>query len=94
VLFAGRVGEDLLEPLVAGEAAGVLGRAGALARDAGRVGLTGLGLDARLDEKFVLLAIAEVVFVADTLAHLSHAGDPHRGLLQVTERAFRVGAVA
>src|SRR5438128_7545342 len=66
VLFVGRVGEDLLELLVAGVAAGVLGRAGAFACDAGGVGLAGLGLGARLDEEFVLPAVAEVIFVADT----------------------------
>src|SRR5207253_6347141 len=70
VLFVGRVGEDLLEPLVAGVAAGVLGWTGAFAPRAGRVGLAGLGLGARLDEELVLPAVAEVIFVADALAHL------------------------
>src|SRR5207253_3476837 len=65
VLFVGRVGEDLLELLVAGVAAGVLGRAGAFACGASGVGPAGFGLGACLNEDLVLPAVAAVIFVAD-----------------------------
>ena len=42
----------------------------------------------------MLPAVAEVIFVADTLAYPGHVGEPHLGLLQVPEHAFRVGGIA
>jgi hypothetical protein len=81
VLLVGRVGEDLLELLVAGITAGILRRAGAFARGASGVDVSGLGLGARLDEELVLPAVAEVILLADALAYLGHIGEPHLGLL-------------
>jgi hypothetical protein len=81
VLLVGRVGEDLLELLVAGITADILRRAGAFARGASGVDVSGLGLGARLDEELVLPAVAEVIFLADALAYLGHIGEPHLGLL-------------
>src|SRR5271157_4257667 len=72
VLSMGRVGEDLLELLIAGQAAGVLRRAGAFAPGAGRVGLADRGLGPRLDSELVLPPVAEVVFILNPRARVRH----------------------
>jgi Protein of unknown function (DUF3349) len=94
VFFVGRVGEDLLELLVARVAAAVLGWAGAFAFEAGRVGLASFGLGGRFDEQLVHPAIAEVILVADTVTHAGHIDEPDRALIPVSQHVLRISPVS
>src|ERR1700749_71594 len=84
-----RPGEDFLEFREAVDATAVLRRAGAFTGEARRVRLAVPGDRAGLDDKLVLPAVAEVVFVADPGPDPGHVGEARLCLVRVSEFLFR-----
>src|SRR5207342_1925923 len=71
----------------------VLRRAGTFTGDARWVSMVGLGHGAGLDDKLVIPAVAEVVFVADPRPDPRHVGEACLCLVRVSEFVLRIGTV-